>query len=74
MNDHNSIAQILFSEDEIDKPEQIVTDCLKILKSRPIKDKIESLRGMIRKKEVNGENSEVEIKEVIKLQNQLNVL
>ena len=74
VNDHNSIAQILFSEDEIDKPEQIVTDCLKILKSRPIKDKIESLRAMIRKKEVNGENSEVEINEVIKLQNQLNVL
>ena len=73
-NDHNSIAQVLFTEDEIIEPEQIVTDCLKILKSRPIKDKIESLRGMIRKKETKGENSEVEINEVIKLQNKLNVL
>ena len=73
-NDHNSIAQVLFTEDEIIEPEQIVTDCLKILKSRPIKDKIESLRGMIRKKETNGENSDLEINEVLKLQNELNVL
>ena len=73
-NDQNSVAEVLFAEDEIAEPEQIVTDCLKILKSRPIKDKIESLRVMIRKKEINGESSEVEINEVIKLQNQLNVL
>ena len=64
----------MFAEDEIAEPEQIVTDCLKILKSRPIKDKIESLRALIRKKEINGENSEMEINEVIKLQNELNVL
>ena len=73
-NDHNSVAQVLFIDNEINEPEQIVTDCIKILKSRPIKDKIETLRVRIREKENTGQNSDAEIDEVTKLQNELNVL
>ena len=73
-NDHNSVAQVLFIDNEINEPEQIVTDCIKILKSRPIKDKIKTLRVRIREKENTGQNSDAEIDEVTKLQNELNVL
>ena len=47
-------------------PEEIVSDCLKILISAPIKEKIKSIRVSIREKESNGDYPIAEISEIEK--------
>ena len=73
-NERDSVTEILFSETKNFPPEEIVLDCLKLLKSRPLKEKIQSLRVQIREKELNGENTQEELEEVVKLRQELNAL
>ena len=73
-NERDSIAQILFAEDENISFEEIVSDCLKILKSEPLKEKIFTLRGQIREKESKGENILEELSAITKLREELNGL
>jgi len=71
-HERDSVAQILFAETQNIPPEQIVSDCLKILKSMPLKERIQSLRIQIREKESNGDDPQKELDEVIKLLQELN--
>ena len=73
-NERDSVAQILFAEDENISFEEIVSDCLKILKSEPLKEKIFTLRGQIREKESKGENILEELSAITKLREELNGL
>jgi len=73
-NERDSVAQILFAEDENISFEEIVSDCLKILKSDPLKEKIYSLRVQIREKESKGENILEELSAITKLREELNGL
>ncbi len=73
-NERDSVAQILFAEDENISFEEIVSDCLKILKSEPLKEKIFTLRGQIRQKESKGENILEELSAITKLREELNGL
>ena len=73
-NERDSIAQILFTKDQESSSEEIVYDCIKILKSEPIKEKISELRMDIREKESKGESPVKELGTIIKLRNQLNDL
>ena len=73
-NERDSVAQILFAEDESISFEEIVSDCLKILKSEPLKEKIFTLRGQIREKESKGENILEELSAITKLREELNDL
>ena len=73
-NERDSVAQILFAEDESIPFEEIVSDCLKILKSEPLKEKIFTLRGQIREKESKGENILEELSAITKLREELNGL
>ena len=73
-SERDSISKILFEVNQDISPEQIVTDCLKILKSKPLKERIQTLRAEIREKESKGQHPEVELNEVIKLQQELNEL
>jgi len=70
-DERDIVTEILIQEEIHGTPEQIVKDCLNILKSKPIKEKIQTLRLLIREKESSGEKIEEEIKEVIKLQSTL---
>ena len=69
-----TLSKILFEVNQDIPPEQIVTDCLRILKSKPLKERIQTLRAEIREKETKGQDPEVELNEVIKLQQELNEL
>ena len=71
-HERDSVAQILFADPKNIPPEQMVSDCLKILKSMPLKERIQSLRIQIREKESNGDDPQKELDEVIKLQQELN--
>ena len=73
-NERDSVAQILFAEYENISFEEIVSDCLKILKSEPLKEKIFTLRGQIREKESKGENILEELSAITKLREELNGL
>ncbi len=66
------ISKLLIDDKNNESTEQIVIDCLRILKSVPIKNKITNLREVIQKKESAGENSNKELKDIMILQNQLN--
>ena len=66
------VIKILFMESVDIIPEEIVSDCLKILISEPIKLKIKTLRSQIREKESKGEYPKVEILELDKCRNKLN--
>ena len=68
------VAKILFSEINNIYSEEIVTDCLKILKSEPIKKQINDLRIKIREKESGGEDSKEELNEITNLRKRLNDL
>lgn len=70
--ERDSVAQILFEDAQDIPPEQIVFDCLKILKSIPLKERIQSLRAQIREKESNGVDPQMELDEVIQLRQELN--
>ena len=71
-NERDSIAQILFNDNQNSLSEEIVSDCIKILKSEPIKNKISSLRILIREKESIGGNPSEELNEITKLRKELN--
>ncbi|MBT3590686.1 MAG: DNA primase [Candidatus Marinimicrobia bacterium] len=73
-DERDIVTEILIQEEIHGTPEQIVKDCLNILKSKPIKEKIQALRLLIREKEASDGNVEDEIKKVIELQNTLNEL
>ena len=73
-NERDSITQILFTKDQDSSSEEIVYDCIKILKSEPIKEKISELRMNIREKESKGESPVEELGTITKLRNQLNDL
>ena len=73
-NERDSIAQILFTKDQESSSEEIVYDCIKILKSEPIKEKISELRMDIREKELKGESPVEELGTITKLRRQLNDL
>ena len=66
------ISKLLFDEKKDTFSEQIVNDCLKTLKSVPIKNKINELRAIVQKKELSGYSPNEELKEIMRLQNQLN--
>ena len=66
------ISKLLMDDKSNESTEQIVIDCLRTLKSVPIKNKITNLRDVIQKKESAGENSNKELKDIMILQNQLN--
>ena len=53
-------------------PEEIVSDCMKILKSEPLKEKIQFLRIQIREKELKGEDSTEELNAITRLRETLN--
>jgi len=73
-NERDSITQILFTKDQESASEEIVYDCIKILKSEPIKEKISELRIDIREKESKGESPVKELDTITKLRKQLNDL
>jgi len=73
-NERDSITQILFTKDQNSLSEEIVSDCIKILKSEPIKDEISALRLKIREKESMGEDPAEELKVITKLRLELNEL
>ena len=72
-NERDSVAQILFTKDQSDSFEEIVSDCLKILKSIPLKEKIYALLcNEIREKESRGEDTINELSAITKLREELN--
>tara|TARA_Y100001934_G_scaffold283076_1_gene400369 strand:- start:7067 stop:8815 length:1749 start_codon:yes stop_codon:yes gene_type:complete len=73
-NERDSIAQILFTKERVNSSEEIVSDCIKILKSEPIKEKISALRIKIREKELDGEDANDELIAITKLRIELNDL
>ena len=66
------VTRILFTDSADIIPEEIVSDCLKILISAPIKLKIKTLRSKIREKESKGEYPKIEILELDKYRDELN--
>ena len=72
VNDRNSIAQILFESEKNILTEEIVMDCLKILKSEPIKLEIKDVRMQIREKESKGQDSSQDLNKLANLQKELN--
>ena len=66
------ISKLLIDDKSNESTEQIVIDCLRTLKSVPIKNEINNLRDIIKKKESAGENSNKELKDIMILQNELN--
>ncbi len=70
--EREAVTRILFMDAVQIFSEEIVSDCLKILISEPIKQKIRTLRSKIREKESNGEFPKIEIAELDKYRNKLN--
>ena len=68
------VVKILFDEFDNIYSEEIVNDCLKILKSEPIKIQINDLRIKIREKESRGEDPGEELNEINSLRKILNDL
>ena len=73
-DERDSITKILFMETTDIPIEEIVSDCLKILISAPIKEKINLIRASIREKESNGDYPIAEISKIEKYRKQLNDL
>ena len=65
------ISKILIDEKNKEITEQIVIDCIRTLKSVPIKREIKNLRAIIKQKELEGHDSIKELKEIVFLQNKL---
>jgi len=65
------LSKLLIDDKNSVLSEQIVIDCLRTLKSVPIKDKINKLRDIIQSKELSGRNTSEELKEIMRLQNKL---
>ena len=71
-DERDSIVKILFNEDQNISSEQIVYDCMKILKSEPIKEEIRSIRVEMRDKESKGEDPIEELDRITMLREKLN--
>ena len=66
------LSKLLIDEKNKEITEQIVIDCIRTLKSVPIKREIKNLRAIIKQKEFEGHDSIKELKEIVFLQNKLN--
>lgn len=71
-DERDSVVKILFNEDQNISSEEIVYDCMKILKSEPIKEEIQSLRVQMRDKESKGEDPIKELAKITVLRKKLN--
>ena len=65
------LSKLLIDEKNKEITEQIVIDCIRTLKSVPIKREIKNLRAIIKQKEFEGHDSIKELKEIVFLQNKL---
>lgn len=73
-NEREFITKMLFKTSSETSIEEIVFDCLKILKSEPIKQQISDIRVKIREKESKGEDSIKELTSLSELRKKLNDL
>jgi len=73
-NEREFITKMFFESASETSTEEIVYDCLKILKSEPIKQQISDIRIRIREKESKGESSFNELTSLAKLRKKLNDL
>ena len=73
-NEREFIIKMFFETVSETSIEEIVFDCLKILKSEPIKQQISDIRVKIREKESKGENSFKELTSLAELRKKLNDL
>ena len=67
-----TIIKILMEDLGNVEAEEIVSDCLKILISAPIKEKIKALRINIKEKELRGEDPSIDIFSLEKYRKKLN--
>ena len=73
-NERDFITKMLFETVNETSFEEIVFDCLKILKSEPINEQIKKIRIKIREKESNGQDSNKELAALVGLRKELNDL
>jgi len=73
-NERDFITKMLFETVNETSFEEIVFDCLKILKSEPINEQIKKIRIKIREKESNGQDSIKELTALSGLRKELNDL
>ena len=73
-NERDFITKMLFETVNEASFEEIVFDCLKILKSDPINEQIKKIRIKIREKESNGQDSIKELSALAELRKELNDL
>ena len=73
-NERDFITKMLFETVNETSFEEIVFDCLKILKSEPINEQIKKIRIKIREKESNGQDSIKELTALAELRKELNDL
>ena len=73
-NERDFITKMLFETVNETSFEEIVFDCLKILKSDPINKEIKKIRIKIREKESNGQDSIKELTALAELRKELNDL
>ena len=70
-NERDFISELLIDENMAQDSMQIVKDCVKTIKSIPIKNRIDDLRFIIQNKEKSGDDTSKELTEVMKLQKNL---
>tara|TARA_B100000427_G_scaffold324517_1_gene329805 strand:+ start:1287 stop:3035 length:1749 start_codon:yes stop_codon:yes gene_type:complete len=73
-NERDFITKMLYNNSTNTSVEEIVFDCLKILKSEPLKKKISKLRVKIRDKELKGQDTFEELSNLTDLRKKLNDL
>ena len=73
-NERDFITKLLFNNENDSQVEEVVSDCLNILKSEPLKQKISKLRIEIREKELKGQDSLEELSVLTELRKELNDL
>ena len=73
-NERDFITKMLFNNSHETSVEEIVFDCLKILKSEPLKQQISEIRVKIREKESKGQDSLKELSILTALRKELNDL
>ena len=73
-NERELITKMLFETVNETYFEEIVFDCLKILKSEPLKQQISEIRVKIREKESKGQDSLKELSILTALRKELNDL
>ena len=73
-NERDFVTKMLFETVNETSFEEIVFDCLKILKSEPLKQQISEIRVKIREKESKGQDSLKELSILTALRKELNDL